>query len=643
MKSLKKYLFLLCFFSIFASNAFTETKPKGILLCDYVYNFLRKKDFHPQAQPLLSNGTNTLPYNIIVNFPSKNTETEDNLYLIFNMEDSYSYLNLFSSIFENLKDKPFNTIILFSYGDKYSIPKNDIVFGSQAFTKSINTNQNNSAYIFYLDENKNSIISGSNGKHSPSWMLKNLFEAFTAAKLTDGLPLSFISQVNHYSFTNNHTVQAFLDADIPCICANIKKMEQTPENNSQIETLINYCIDSYSLSQNLQNDSHCLMFRLFGKCFLFSEYTIVKFLIAISILSLIFIFLLGFVNNNLRLESWNKIKKNWYSVPAIIILIIAGSFLGKIFYQLFTKTTNSSLSVFGFIILQIIISSCLVSIFFMFELSYNKNFNARSLDFLLVLVTFANQIIFTLLDISLFPLFVMICVISLISLIFKRNWIHIILFILLIFPFIPYVNTLFETSDTEKLYKMLISSNNLPFVIALILTPIYLICLRILTAIKKRFKSKKLFAITIVCIYIFTSSMLIIFNKRFYSVQKNNSNNIQLTNSQNSDLISFSYSDQNIFADIIRNIHIETKKEPVYVGLTVTSPEESPVLYSENEYESISQSMIYFPLPLYPSKNIEFNYGTNSKNQNISVELIYLDENGIYTSVVKEIDIEGIE
>ena len=50
-------------------------------------------------------------------------------------------------------------------------------------------------------------------------MLKDIFDAISAAKITEGLPVCYISQVADYTFSTDKTLLSFLELDIPCLSA----------------------------------------------------------------------------------------------------------------------------------------------------------------------------------------------------------------------------------------------------------------------------------------------------------------------------------------------------------------------------------------------------------------------------------------
>ena len=96
--------FLVIFLLIFSSISLNAQK-----ICSDLFESLEKKGLHPQAQVLTAAGTNNLPYNIIVNFWPKDTKSEHNLVLLFDLEEAYTYKDHIFPIFEDLKNQSYNS------------------------------------------------------------------------------------------------------------------------------------------------------------------------------------------------------------------------------------------------------------------------------------------------------------------------------------------------------------------------------------------------------------------------------------------------------------------------------------------------------------------------------------------------------
>lgn len=605
--------------------------PYGYTLCDSINSNLNKNGINTKKQTLVFNGVNYFPYNIIVEqISSKQKTTSERLLLYFTQEDAYANINDIINIINYLNTIDISYTILLSYGDCYPIKSENTVCGIQAFLSSINTNEIYNTFILNLSAQKNGIITGSNGKTSPSWMIKTAFSTFAELKITDNIPTYFISQLSKYSFLNDDLLHFFFEKGIPSIKLNLN-------NCKDISSFVIQLIDEYNLFSSSSNDYHSLMFRFFKKTFWLTEYTIIKIIILTIFLSLVFIFTLGLLNHSLKNEAWNQIKKNWYTLPIIYLLSVSGFFLGKLIHILIYNNFQLNNKVYDIFIVQIIISSFLVSFFYLFELFYNKNYGERSVDFLMLISTFANQYLFCITDISLFPFFMIQCVLAILTIITKKNLTHIILLTIIILLYIPYIFLLYNVADFNSLHQFFLTNNTMNFLVPFILLPIYLMLLRIFTATKKRFSKKKIFLIIVSSTYIFFFLVMIICNTIFFPTKQNTKENITILNSAD-DLITVSNEDKNVFSDIIRTIDIDCKCEPLIINLSIENEKTTPVLYSDYDYDS-NRTKSYFLIPPNPSSRLSFTYGTECKESKISVGLIYFSENEYY-SCTKDFFIE---
>ena len=250
--------------------------------CSPLFAYLEEKGFQPQAQLLTAEGSNNLPYNIIVNFSPEDTKSEHNLILLFDLEQGNTCKEQICSVFDYLQEQNFNSSVVFCYESQLLLPRENIIYGSEIYAHSLNSDGSNYVYIFNLSGEKNAIIPGSNKNHSPSWMLKDMFDAFSSAKITDGLPVCYISQVSDYTFSTDKTLLSFLELDIPCIYAQLKDCEK-------IDLVLKSCISDFEKSSLRASDTHTFMFRFFGKRIWFSEFGIINAIIVIIVLGFLFV------------------------------------------------------------------------------------------------------------------------------------------------------------------------------------------------------------------------------------------------------------------------------------------------------------------------------------------------------------------
>ncbi len=158
MNRLKKSVLKILFFSILLNCTFlcfSQGKSlNGQDLCDSMFEYIEKNGFNPQIQPLVSGGTNLLPYNIIVRFSPKDTVSEHNFILFFYMEDAWQNKDLLVPVFESLKEQEYSSTVVLSFGNRNSFEKENIIYGADVFVQSLDTNIQNTAVLMDLSAKK---------------------------------------------------------------------------------------------------------------------------------------------------------------------------------------------------------------------------------------------------------------------------------------------------------------------------------------------------------------------------------------------------------------------------------------------------------------------------------------------------------
>ena len=640
MKSPEKKLFTIIFlFSLFfrlfstentAVNTNSAVQKAGFELCDYVNSQLVHNGIKTSTQPLVSNGLNYFPYNIIIENVEDNRSSAS-LLLYFSMEDALTFQTELIEIIKALSTDSFNSTVVISYGDSFPLKNNFIVSGIQAFTASLNTNITYYAFAINLSAEHNSIISGSDGTASPSWMVKAAFSTFAKQKIREDIPRYYLSQFSKYTFLHDNILSSFFATGTQAIRLNLKK-----EINHT--AFIQQLVQNYSSETKKTLDYHSLMFRIFKHTVWLSEYTIVRILIITIFISLLYIFTIGLLNSNLKNVAWRQLKTNWYTLPITFLLSSGGFFLGKAIYMFISSRPGYTGTVYGIFILQILLSSLFVSLFFLLELFFRRTYGERSLDFLIMISSFVNQYLFCLFDISLYPFFLLLCLLAILSIILKRNWTHIVLFILIILIYVPYIFSLYKFTDLFNLRQFFLSNWLQNLSIPMILLPLYMMLLRIFTATKKWFTQKKVFLIIVSSTYVFFFLLLFVLNAILFSYKPEKKETIIAENIRaDESLLKISYSDRTVFSDIIRTINLDFGKQPESVIFYVQDENRPAVLYSDNDFKTANRGKTYFLLPPEPPQNLSFTYGTQSTTSKIYVELIYLSDDNKYYCCTKEL------
>lgn len=623
MNSLKKVFLLLFSLVLFSYPLSSQNSdPQGIALCDSIYAFFNDLNFDIEKQDIISPVDNTFPYNIILHFDKQNPYDDKNLIICIKMESAYKNQDLVFDLIKDLLYRDFNSTLLFIYGTETDSAGLNVITGSESFLTKLNPAFNYSAFILNLTSNKNMILTGSEGQTSPSWLVNATYNAYIDEHLSQDLPIYYLSQLAKLKFNKNPLFAAFAEENIPVISAGFN-LETT--NKRIVYNVISNFLDSYSSEQDFECDYHSLMLRIGNRKFWLSEYTIIKILLIVTFLSLLLVFVLAYLSSSIKSAVWTEIRKNWYTLPVTFLLTIAGCFIAKLIYIASTKNGTKAITDFGLPVLEIILSSVLISTFYLIEiLLHKKSYGERSIDFLVLITTFINEVIFILSDISLFPLFLFICLCSILSLIIHKNWFHVLIFLIFIVIYYPYVNLLHIACDSASLKNFLISSNMTIFALALCVLPIYMMWLRILTAIQNSISKRRVYVITIIAGFILSSATLILFNNLLY---KNTNISyeepiVEEIDDLEGSLINISYSDKKIFENTYRTVNIALSEDVTCMELNLKGAKITPVLYSDNDYEQLSSDTVSFGIPVYPPKNLTFSFGTSDPKTTIEVRAL---------------------
>ena len=653
---IKKQLFFLTFllFSTFLfpneKHATEQKNLYGVELCDAVFNKLKTENLSPTTQSLIISGENTFPYNIILNYKINQnsfdsiSENNKNLIIQLCMEDFFiaetSIIQLAKFIKEN--DFSYNISILFTYGDKQIVNKKNMIFGSEVFVNSLFATENSTAVLLNFDSQINKIVSNSDSTISPMWMLKYFYQAFYDNSINKNLPIFYLSQVFKYSFlTESRLLSTFFKNNIQTIQLDFSP--ETTESNIIENILINFVSDFSDISEN-QWDQNFLMINFFGSYKWLSETSLVKFIIIIAALTLILIFLYYITHKNIAKKFLFSAKNLWYLPFFYIVSMFFCYFIGNhVFYKIIRvfslKNQFSYLILFNFTFLFLIFFS-----FFRYKLIFSKKYyKEKALDLHVAILSFVNLILFSLIDITLFPIFLLEFLVFLLCYRFRTNTSKALYIILSVLIFIPYIYIFLINIDLKNIERILIFNPYFLFCLILISTPILVLLFRSISfGVKKQghnFEKIRFSFYITALIFIYVSSQIIISKK----IDKKDSTKITISNlNKDESYINFNYSSKNVFNDIVRTINIDFDEQPVQCNVSVSSAK-NPILYSNNQYISEKSGDAIFLIPYYPPKELTFEYGTKNEESDITITAIFEKSDYNYVMQTKTIHIGTID
>ena len=275
-------------------------------------------------------------------------------------------------------------------------------------------------------------------------------------------------------------------------------------------------------------------------------------------------------------------------------------------------------------------------------LTVNYSFTERAVDYLLVISCFINQSLFIIADISLSPIFIIICLLSLLALSVKNNYLHIAVFLLMIVPLIPYGHRMISASNLRELSLFLEESRASVFIIPLVLYPVFIVLFRILASVRSHRKKIRWVLISTVSAFVLiTLSLTLLGIIRTSSLNKNQETQPEITLSPlGNELIELSVSDKNVFDDIVRTVEVSLKQKCLLCDILITTEGPNPVLYSDNDFVNPSSNTARFRIPDNPPQEMTFRYGAAKTPCRITLSAVIEDaQEGDYHFITRSLEL----
>ena len=630
LRSIRVFLFLFLL-SLHSFSLFSESAPKGRQLCQEVFNFLTGEGFSPKTQSLLVSPENDFPYNIYLEFET-DINCTSNLLVIFEMENILTKTSLVKNYLHFLENSQYdyNTTVLFAYGENQSLNQSLKIDGLDVFLDNFFTNENYSALYIELEEENNRIIVSSNNTISPGHLIKASFNSCLKNKIPVKHNFLYLSQLYFVADQTEKNLQTLFDNEIPSIKLCFDRESDEEKVERALEEITN---------QTYENDywdnweQHFILINLFSQYRILCEKTILIFFIFVIGVILLFIFVLGYINSFIKAVAWKNIRYIWYAAPATVLIIILGFIIGKQLFFNFSPKSDYS-KIYLLLWLQSNTALILVSVFYTILARLNFKFTERSIDYLILLSTFINQSFFSCLDISLFPMFLLIFISAFFTIIFRRFFSHIYLLILLSLLSIPYAHSFLEITDSRYALNFLLNSRFWYFAVALVITPMSLLYFRVLIKFRQGIKNNfkvTVFSLGYIFLIMLSFSLICFINlpKRNKNISKENKEKTIIASPE--DTIQITVSDLTIFDDLIRTIHVDTGKSVEVCNVTVQGITKQPLLYSDYEAEALNNLSSTFMIPTNPPQKLTFSYGSAKEAGFVKVTIIYSkDDSDLY-------------
>lgn len=620
--------FFIFLFSVFLNlNFYSQGAPKGSALCQNVFDFLKKEKFNPKTQSLLNSGSNNFPYNIYLEF--RNDETFlSNLLVVFEMDRVLSNKELIKNYLNFIEASLYdcNTTVLFAYGENQILTQNIKLYGADIFIDSFYTNENYTALYIELDEEKNQILVSSNHNISPGDLIKTSYNSYIKNKLPIKHTLTCLSQLYYMASSSERNLQTFFENGIPAIKLCFSK--NTPPEKIQ-NVLQEITVQTYENNYWDNWEQHFILIELFSQYHILNEKTILIFFIFIIALILIFIFVFGYINSFIKAVAWKNIRFIWYAAPLTMLITVSGFFIGKALFFHFSPQTDYS-RIYLLIWLQLTSSLILVSAFYTLLARFNYKFTERSIDYLVLLSTFLNQSIFSCIDISLFPMFLIIFAAAFFTILFKRFFSHIYLFLLLTLLLVPYAHIFLDITDSRYVLDIFLNSYFWYFTVALVINPMYLLFFRVLIKFREGIKNNlKLTFFSLGYILLIMTSISIICLIQIPARNKVLSTEAEerTIKASTDNTIKIEVEDKDIFDDLIRTVTVDTGKPVEICSVSIIGLTTQSVLYSDYDSQIVDEVTTAFSIPSDPPQKLTFTYGSTKETCFVKVTTIYSKDN----------------
>lgn len=640
------FLFFLLFFSLpgfskdLSGTDIPLQLPHGAELSHQVQKSLESSGFKTTKSNIVYSPGNDLPYNISLvikgNSVSDTENLRNKLLFVISQDDFYLKADFYTNLLTKLSAETYDFDIhfLLAFNNKNDFPGFQTVSAENAFLSGIENKQNYSAILFSTENDDTKVISGSGGQISPTWLVKDIYNAINKNRLLSSFRSCYISFLYKQNLFAETELEAFLTAGIPSVCVKTSR-NLSPESITSF--FMDFC-SAYDINKTVYSDTHSIMFTLFHKSIWISETHIIQSIIITIFFTAFLLILYGFLNKNLHFRAWKRIKKIWF-YPVIVFILAEGVLF--IYKNLLNSLSRISceISLYTSICFILPLIFCNISLFFFTILKFTPNFKKRTIDFLTFITASINLFLFPLIDISLYPIFVAEFILAWIATVFPHNFIH--FFILLAFeiPFLPFLSQFLNNTDAALISNLISKSTALSTALFLILIPQYLNCFRVFTGInfywirkRRKMKRKDLKNTIILTSFLVAFEILLVV---FLPVSLGQQEKpLELIETEEN-IITIKNSERDIFEDKIRRVEIHSQKELLSCDIKVSGTNSNPVLFSDYENFSFDSTTTLFPLPYMPPKDVAFTYGTTRKETSkITITAVFLEDGKYYKTTV---------
>lgn len=633
----KKFFALFLFFfllGIFAPCKLFGQETKGFVLSNSTSSFLKRAGFETTKAPLSSALFTDFPYNITIDFKSKE-QSDWTIFLIVPQEDAFANQRFIIDLLDYFRAAAFsyNVKVVLTAGDRQNIAGNEKMSGSEVFCKSVEGMQNAAALILSFDaKSKPTVIPGSGGKISPYYFCRLLCDSLDQNEcpyaISGGI---FLSLYKIKLLRNDPMLSSFLTREIPAISMRLLNQHQT--DSTQLNSVRDF-FSAIDVQKSDEWSQHYIPIRLFSRHYWIEERSIiysVMFFIAVAMFILAdFAFIFRRRTKRLVVIKRRALRSN-YLILLTALVVAVSFYFGQGIARLFQSVgVHNPMVLF---VIKLAPAFFIISTLYPLELKRHSHLSTYHYEYILSVSAVLNIFIFSLFDISLFYLFAVEYLILALSRAFKSRFSIFIFIAVFITPYLPIVYSILVFSDGQTIYKLIFCGFAQNLVLAFALVPFNLLWLRILARLNIKAKDNKRRTIG----YVITSaacfaglslfSVIVIFSLTKIFFTKIDPTNIKarVFNSEKIERTSAQVYDTEYYGGKIRRVEISSTQDAERFSIVVNGKNANPVYFSV--YNTVSsEKSAEFLLPDNPPKNITVMYTPDStSDQDIIINAYYLD------------------
>lgn len=629
-----KHFFLLALFFLVrlffcGAPSFSQTLS-GARLSDALVDRLKKSGFEPQKSPLSAAWFSEFPYNIELDFFSKE-KSDWTLVLTVAQEDAFARENFIDGLLERINGAfiPCDIKILFTACDKPILSGNEKMSGTEVYCRSVEGAQNIAALALAFGSNANLVTPGSDMKVSPYYLTRFLCDCLDnnscPCEISGGM---FLSLYRLGALRSSQRLSPFLRANIPATMLTLSSDESSA--GAQLDSLK----DFFTLIQAekcAEWSSHYIPVKIFSRRHWIEESAI---LLSVFVFTAIALFILAdfaflFRRRSRRLA---QIKLKALLSNYLIVItagIVALSFLIGQYMALGFQNLGVRNPMVLFV-LKITPAFFIISVIYPLELFRHKKVSTYLYEYIISTSAILNIFIWTCIDISLFYIFALEYLILMLSRVFKRSAFLYFFIMLVVLPFLPLFYSILINSNMQRIHSLIFCGIKENILLSFAFVPFNLLWLRILARMNiKAATMKNLFfryGVAGVCavalLAAFSAVTINVMGRFFFKNFVPNRRPTSIVDASTNILSKAAVYDTEYYSGKIRRVEISCQEEPERCEVYVNGSAANPVYFSVYESENFGR-ITRFLLPDKPPKKLSVQYSPDESDSEIVIMVYF--------------------